>query len=583
MAVADATTFQLLRLHGNQEYRTLAFAPSGAKNVVVHPAGRLMAVGNKGAVLLIDLVTGREIGRLPSDRPLIWDSAGSLLTCGTLGLLRWPVQIDSERPERYRMGPPQRLLAGGPREQWGASDDGRTIAIPKFGQGAILVQLGSPAKDKRLSPQQDVRHCAVSPNGEWVATGSHDSTDEFGVKIWQAASGQEVMKLRVPAQCTPTFSPDGRWLLTNAGGCRLWQVGAWTEGPMIGGPWGCFSPNGRLLAVEDSPGAIRLVETDTGAEVVRLESPEQSRLPPECFTPDGARLIAWGHGTGSLHVWNLRALRDGLAALDLDLDAPPNWAGAASIPDPGQSKDRKTIARPLEVTLDFGDLKEPEFIQARSDLLKALIDSCQWDKAADQHSKVLALKPKDPYLWLENAYLRLRIGDTEGYRKLCGAMLERFEHSKNVDDIALLAHTCVLAPGGLGDATRVLGLAERRLAMSPPESIHHIFSLHILGLAHYRAGQNGQAVACLEKALRDHADWKYNVVNWLALAMAHHRLSHQAEAKQWLDKARVRIEEMRRAAERNAASVPWDWAWRDWMGVQILCDEAQTLVEEKPS
>ena len=126
------------------------------------------------------------------------------------------------------------------------------VAIPDFDRGALLINPRSPLESKRLAPQQDVRHCSVSPNGEWVATGSHKSNTEFGVTIWQAASGRPVAKLRVPGQCTPTFSPDGRWLLTNAGGCRLWRVGTWTVGPVIGGPWGCFSSDGRMMAVEDS-------------------------------------------------------------------------------------------------------------------------------------------------------------------------------------------------------------------------------------------------------------------------------------------------------------------------------------------
>ena len=163
------------------------------------------------------------------------------------------------------MGPPQHLVTQGPREQSGASENVGIVAVPDFDRGAVLLNFGSPLEQKRLAPQQDVRHCAVSPNGEWVATGSHTSTTEFGVTIWQAASGQEFAKLRVPGQCTPTFSPDGRWLLTDAGGCRLWRVGTWTEGPVIGGPWGCFSSDGRMMAVEDSVGAVRLVETDTGA------------------------------------------------------------------------------------------------------------------------------------------------------------------------------------------------------------------------------------------------------------------------------------------------------------------------------
>jgi WD40 repeat protein/tRNA A-37 threonylcarbamoyl transferase component Bud32 len=327
LSVADATTLQLLRLHGTGEYRSLSCALAYG-NVVVHPAGRLAAVGDEGPVILLDLATGRELGRLLSaDRPLRWDSAGRLLTCGGSGLLSWPVQIDAEQPERYRLGPPERLLASGVKGvQWGASKDVRTIAIPNRDQGTILLQRGPSLKNTCLAPQQDVRNCAVSPNGEWVASGSHTTSDGIGAKIWETATGREVMELPVPKQCRPTFSPDGRWLLTNAGGCRLWRVSQhfpWAEGPTIGGPWGCFSPpDGRLLAVEDAPGTIRLVETDTGTEVVRLDAPEPSRMSPQCFSPDGTRLIAWGHDTGSLHIWDLQLLRQQLVPLDLDWKAP---------------------------------------------------------------------------------------------------------------------------------------------------------------------------------------------------------------------------------------------------------------------
>jgi hypothetical protein len=62
--------------------------------------------------------------------------------------------------------------------------------------------------------------------------------------------------------------------LTTGGGCRLWRVGSWDEGPEIGGADGCFSPVGKLLAVEESLGAIRLLRSETGKELVRLEAPE---------------------------------------------------------------------------------------------------------------------------------------------------------------------------------------------------------------------------------------------------------------------------------------------------------------------
>ena len=75
----------------------------------------------------------------------------------------------------------------------------------------------------------------------------------------------------VPAS---SFSPDGKWLMTGSPPCRLWEVGTWREQRQIGGVGGCFSPDGRLMVVQDASRVIRLVETETGRTLARLESPD---------------------------------------------------------------------------------------------------------------------------------------------------------------------------------------------------------------------------------------------------------------------------------------------------------------------
>jgi serine/threonine protein kinase/WD40 repeat protein len=347
---ADPTRLQLLRLHAGLEYRTIAPSGSHIRGIDSHPystvppGGRLLAAtATDGAVLLIDLAAGREVAALSFPAglgwPLLWKPSGDLLTCGPTGLLHWPVRADPADPARYRLGPPEQLLPYKSRDQWGSSADGQTIAIPDYNGGAIVVHRGLPVRTVRLPPQQDVRSCAVSPDGHWVATGSHHCDSASGAKVWDATTGEPASEFRVPGMCTVTFSPDGRWLLTNGGGCRLWEVGYWTEGPKVGGSFGCFSPDGGVLAVEDSPGAIRLVRPESGRELARLEAPEQTPLMPRCFTPDGTRLIAVGTDTQALHVWDLRRIRAELVKLGLDWDAPP-------YSDPGP-EDRT----PLEVTV----------------------------------------------------------------------------------------------------------------------------------------------------------------------------------------------------------------------------------------
>jgi hypothetical protein len=149
-----------------------------------------------------------------------------------------------------------------------------------------------------------------------------------------------------------------------------------------------------------------------------------------------------------------------------------------------------------------------------------------------------------------------------------------------VEDVALLAHACALAPGALGDGDRVRRLAEQRLALTPPPSVHHVWSVQVLGLACYRAGRDADAVACLEKGLKEEPGWDHAVLNWLVLAMAEQRLGHTASAKDYLGKADDWIaQKVKAAPPANSRFAPPDWAWRDWLMVQMFRREAGALIE----
>jgi tetratricopeptide (TPR) repeat protein len=111
------------------------------------------------------------------------------------------------------------------------------------------------------------------------------------------------------------------------------------------------------------------------------------------------------------------------------------------------------------------------------------------------------------------------------------------------------------------------------MALTPPPSIHYVWSLHVQGLAYYRAGQNDKAIEHLQQALDGHPDWEHNVLNWLVLAMAHYRLKHGNEARRWLEEARQWIEQH----TRNPA--PLSGEWLEWQVMQILFGEAEELLK----
>jgi serine/threonine protein kinase/tetratricopeptide (TPR) repeat protein len=206
-----------------------------------------------------------------------------------------------------------------------------------------------------------------------------------------------------------------------------------------------------------------------------------------------------------------------------------------------------------------------------------------WKRAAAEFTWAFEQgQPKHPDEWFEQAFLRLQAGDVEGYRKLCVRMRERFGASRDLDAVVLLAHGCVLGPDALGDAAAALRLAEQRLAMTPPPSGHHSWSVHVVGLAYYRAGQYPQAVEWLNKGLTENPGWGQRVYSWLVLSMAHQRLGHAAEAQNWFDKAQQWIaEETRMKPEKSTTIAPPGWLWRDWLGVQLFRREAAALLKKE--
>jgi WD40 repeat protein len=201
----------------------------------------------------------------------LFEPSGALLTNGSAGLLRWPVQTEPTKPGLLRMGPPHKLSVPGPICHVACSADGRVIALSQF-QGGRVLHADRPDQPVRLEPHDDARYVAVSPDGRWVATGSHTRT---AVKIWESRTGKLVKEL--PADGSRVgFSPDGKWLATTAGGLRLWAVGSWQEGHQIGGWANAFSPDGKLLAAVEH-GVVQLINPTTGREFARLEDPNQDR------------------------------------------------------------------------------------------------------------------------------------------------------------------------------------------------------------------------------------------------------------------------------------------------------------------
>ena len=85
----------------------------------------------------------------------------------------------------------------------------------------------------------------------------------------------------------------------------------------------------RMLAVAISRSTVRLVEAATGRELATLEAPDRLDINWIAFNADGTQLAVVG-GSGPIQLWDLRLIRQQLAAMKLDWELPPFPTGGKS-------------------------------------------------------------------------------------------------------------------------------------------------------------------------------------------------------------------------------------------------------------
>ena len=304
--VEPALEYRTFVHHSRQEHRYGC--------VGIRLEGRLLALGTSRGVVLWDIGRGTELAFLPIGRAEIlrFEASGDLLTSGSIGVRRWPVRLDLKK-EEFRIGPPRHMPLPAGSEEIAEDRSGQVVALA----GGNTAFVHTPDRGFTIRPLDDVRSVAVSPDGEFLVTGSHGKT---GAQVWRVRDAVPVAHLAIEGLVRVDFSPDGRWLLTRNSPCRLWEVGTWKEARRIGGNGLGFAPDGNLVAVQDANRVIRLVASQTGRTVARLESPDECGVWSAAFSPDGSRLVVSTRDGPAVHLWDLRAIRAHLAAIGLDWD-----------------------------------------------------------------------------------------------------------------------------------------------------------------------------------------------------------------------------------------------------------------------
>jgi serine/threonine protein kinase/WD40 repeat protein len=583
-------TLRRLRFTSGRELRTLTARDGSVDRRFFWrarptPDDRFLLINSVDRLAFVDWSTDAEIAWIPLREPtaIAFETNGAFVTSAleAAGLLRWPTR--AEPTGVWRVGPPQLLNQFSNSQVHGSSADGSVLAIPNFSAGAIVLRrsppsnkpLGSKEKNHpserrlKLGPREDVRCCAVSPDGRWVATGNITQLQGIGVTVWDAQTGKVIKDLH-PGMSTVAISPDGKWLLTSGAGYRLWRVGTWKEGPPIkkddhsaGVGDAAFTDDSKMLALPAEESQVRLVEVASGAEIARLTVPEQTLLVPQCFSRDGSQLVAIG-GNGLMYIWDLRLLRSELVELGLDWDWPEFRPASPPLP-------------PLKVEVDLG------FLKHRLDLPEALaIAVCtislahlpfnpeaylnrggaygrleEWRQAIADYSMFLAMTPSSGPRRAEILYRRC-----SSYLMLSedAAALADLLAFASLDDIRSLprhdqaAERCnefawklLTCPEKDRQPEKALILARKATDLEPENNEY----VNSLGLACYRLGRYRDAANAFEKSATEDKPEHGAFANYF-LAMTYHRLGDAIKAKTCL-------EQTVRWHDEHQAALPVAW------------------------
>jgi WD40 repeat protein/serine/threonine protein kinase/Flp pilus assembly protein TadD len=560
LALANGRTVTLWDATSGQYLRALTDRQLSVNDICFSPDGLRLATADNGNTAMIwDATSGEKIATLPDHK-------------GKVVLVRY--SPDGKRIATATEDNTVRL--------WDASSTKQIASLPGEKEKFILVSFSrdgkrivSAGKDATLmfwdastgkelatlvGHKSAILHVSFSPDGHRLASASHDKT----VMLWDAVSGKELATLAGHSNAVlhVAFSPDGQRLASASEdkSVRLWDTSSGREVAALAHSdvvrHVSFSHDSKRLASASLDGTVKVWDAQGGKELVTLKGHKAGVLGVE-FSADDQRLASGG-SDGEVMLWFGKqdtAAWERRQAVQLEeqaIDAMLNrhWFAAAFH---------------FELVVQ----RQPNNASRLADLAHALAKSRQWDKACAAFAKAAALWPSDFQLRHDLALAELARDNRRAFRDICREMLQDFGQTKSAGELNRIAWLGVLLPDFVDDAQPWLRLAEKAAREQPRWGD----CIACLGAAYYRAGQLDDALKQLNLAVKLDAQGSH-VITQLFLTMTHHKLGHDNEARQWLDKAHQRIDQL--------DNIDWT-SWDAKICYQLLRREAERMiVHEKP-
>jgi hypothetical protein len=212
-------------------------------------------------------------------------------------------------------------------------------------------------------------------------------------------------------------------------------------------------------------------------------------------------------------------------------------------------------------------------LKARQTRGMALAKLERWEDARTDFVVATELAPQSIIHWEWRALVEQAGGNSAAWRETCATLIRRLAEHRSWGSDRVVA-ICSRGPDSGVDWKPLVAVTEQDAARIPNEGRGTPFR-RTLGAALYRTGDfEGTILRMLETA-----DPQGNVRDpeaMLYLAMAHHRLDHKDEARDWLSKATAAIKIGKQSyvlPEQLLTFLPY------WMAPDILHREARELIE----